>query len=275
MIRQNSSRATIDSPGRKRSRVSKPSKSVGTQTKTSELASSLAERRFTHHAGGDLDNVEADILSFSHDEDEASISLSALDLSTCFDSPVTELPLIMSLGRPHRPQSPPADCSALELFLLEYCKSNHAMRYSRRLTIHLVGNQIASELVAIDDQRNGWRYLVLPIARSDRLIMRSALAAAAFHFTTNVSKDLVCPITIYQSAIAELQHRQDIRSYSSQGQQIIILSLLTLLATSMVSGSVDFRVILHMIEAAWNAAGGETSFGKGELGVFITRQYRK
>jgi hypothetical protein len=149
------------------------------------------------------------------------------------------------------------------------------VRYYRLLTIFLVGNEIASELVAIDDQRNGWRYLVLPIARSDRLVMRCALAAAAFHFTTNVSKDLVCPATIYQSAIAELQHRKDIRSYCNQDQQIIMLSLLTLLATSMVSGSVDFRVILHMIEAAWNAAGGEASFRSGELGVFITRQYRK
>lgn len=149
------------------------------------------------------------------------------------------------------------------------------LQCQRSLTVSSVANEVALELVAIDDQRNGWRYLVLPIARSDCLIMSSALAAAAFHFTSNVSKDFVCPLIFYQSAIAELRHRQDIRSYSNQGQQIIILSLLTLLATTMVSGSVDFRIILQLIEAAWNAAGGEASLNVGELGVFVTRQYRK
>jgi hypothetical protein len=280
MIRPNSSRATIEPPGRKRSRVSKKSKIVGTQNNTTEKSSSTAKGRLIHHAGSDLEDVEADILSFSHDEDEevvvnASLDLGALDLRTCFDSSVTELPLITSLGRPCPPQPSLAGCNALELFLLKYCKSNYALRYYRLLTILLVGDEIAPELVAIDDQRNGWRYLALPIARSDRLVMRSVLAAAAFHFTTNVSKSLVCPVTIYQSAIAELRHRQDISSYLNPGQQIIMLSLLTLLATSMVSGSADFRIILHMIEAAWNAAGGEASFGTDELGVFIKRQYRK
>jgi hypothetical protein len=260
--------------------VSKANKSFAAQVKITEGLNSTASAGLAQHSGHDMDNGGKIMPPLNYNECEsifvgAPVDLVGLDLMALFDSSTTDLPLVTTFDMPREIQNPAGTSSALELFLLDYCKLKYILWCYRPLTVPPVANGIASELVAIDDQRNGWRHLVLPIAHCDRLIMDSALAAAAFHFTRNVSKDLVCPITIYQSAIAELRHRQDIRSYSNQDQQIIMLSLLTLLATTMVNGSVDFRVILQLIEAAWDTAGGEASLGTGELGVFVTRQYRK
>jgi hypothetical protein len=131
MVKQNSSQATIGSPGRKRTRASKKSKSVGTQTNTTGKPGGIAKGKFAHSTGSNLESVEVEIISFSHDGDEvvvvnASTDLGALNLRRSFDSSVTELPFITSLSRPCQSQHSPASCSALELFLLKYCESNHA-----------------------------------------------------------------------------------------------------------------------------------------------------
>lgn len=138
-----------------------------------------------------------------------------------------------------------------------------------------VFNHIAPELVAIDDQRNGWRYLVLQIAVYDDLIMHSVLSVAAFHFAANTGNSLLSPTTTYSNAIDRLRQRQDLSAYDTHGKQVVILSLLVLLVTSMVSGCADFRTILNLIDSAWNAAGAEEDLGAGELGLFVTRQSLK
>ncbi|KAF5006727.1 hypothetical protein FDECE_6904 [Fusarium decemcellulare] len=134
---------------------------------------------------------------------------------------------------------------------------------------------IATELVPFDDGRNGWRYIVLPLAHLDDLVMDTVLSAAAFHFAGNVNNQILHPDTLYQSAIRKLRERQDLTIYDMEGQRSILLSLLVILVTAMVNGRPDFRTAFGLLEAAVNAIGGETALMADESGIFIIRQLHK
>ncbi|KEF51703.1 uncharacterized protein A1O9_12338 [Exophiala aquamarina CBS 119918] len=138
-----------------------------------------------------------------------------------------------------------------------------------------VSRKIAGEMVAIDDRRNGWRYLVLPIAQEDELVNDAVLSAAAFHFSVNVNAQFLDPGAVYQSAIRKLRLRQDMTCYNVVEQQKILLSLLVLLVAAVVSGSSDFRTIFGLLEGALYALGGEDRISHGELGRFVVWQIRK
>lgn len=130
-------------------------------------------------------------------------------------------------------------------------------------------------MVAVDDQGNGWRYFVLPIAEEDELVDYSVLSAAAFHFAANVNAGFLEPMAIYQRAIRKLRVRQDMMRYNLLEQQTILLSLLVLLVTAVVSGSSDFRTIFGLLEGGLYALGGEERMSHGELGRFLVWQIRK
>lgn len=127
----------------------------------------------------------------------------------------------------------------------------------------------------MDDSNNGWRYLVLPIARTDDMVRAAVTAAAAFHFHSSTDTRLVDPMASYYNAIALLRKRQDLAGESVVGQQSVLLGLLVMLASTMIQGSSDFRVLFNLIETAFSAVGGEDAVAQGELGTFLVRQVRK
>lgn len=139
----------------------------------------------------------------------------------------------------------------------------------------LVSNRIAPELVVIDDNRNGWRHLILPIAHLDELVREAVLSASAFHFSANVKEKIFDPNTIYMKAIRRLHQRQNLNVYDTSGKQTILLALLVLLATVIVNGSSDFPVVFNLLESALTASGGEEALTGGELGGFLVKQIRK
>lgn len=139
----------------------------------------------------------------------------------------------------------------------------------------IVSRDIASEMVVIDDKCNGWRHLVLPMARLDSLVMDAVLSAAAFHFFANVENRTYNPDAIYARAIRRLQERQDLEKQDTTSKQAVLLALLVLLSTVMINGSSDFHTIFNLLECAVRAAGSEEDLMQGELGVFVVRQVRK
>jgi hypothetical protein len=129
--------------------------------------------------------------------------------------------------------------------------------------------------VAVDDHRNGWRHLVLPIAHNHDILLNSVLAATGFHLESCTDIQLIDPKRAYLKAIDGLRKSQDLTAFDLQEKQYVVLSLLVLLAATMVNASGDFRLILGLLEAAWQAAGGEAELAQGELGLFLVRQYMK
>lgn len=130
-------------------------------------------------------------------------------------------------------------------------------------------------MVTIDDNNNGWRYYVLPLAAADTMIRDAVLAASAFHFSANLSSTRFQAMSLYNKAIATLRARQELTHYGVEDQHAVLLSLLVLMTSSMVHGNADFRVIWNLIEKAVKIFGGELPLSHGDLGLFLVRQIRK
>lgn len=133
-------------------------------------------------------------------------------------------------------------------------------------------------MVVVDDRNNGWRHLLLPIARADDLVLDAVLAASAFHFVgSSTPNQLVAnPHEIYARVIGRLQGRKDLPGYDLRTKQAIILSILVLLVVVMINGCSDFPIIFHMLQSALNAVGGEAGLSDGgEVAEFSLRQLHK
>ncbi|CAM1501465.1 Fc.00g034490.m01.CDS01 [Cosmosporella sp. VM-42] len=138
-------------------------------------------------------------------------------------------------------------------------------------------DNIAPEMVVVDDDHNGWRHLVLPLACVDELVMSSVLAVSAFHLAGKVSGQVVVdPSKLYCQAIRELQNRRDLTGCDKQTRQLIILAIVILLVAVMVNGCSDFPIMFQMLQSAIDAVGGEAGLlDGGEMAEFSLRQIRK
>ncbi|KAI5458800.1 fungal-specific transcription factor domain-containing protein [Mariannaea sp. PMI_226] len=132
-------------------------------------------------------------------------------------------------------------------------------------------------MVVMDDDHNGWRHLVLPMAWADDLIMNAVLSASAFHLASRgAGEHVVDPQKLYGRAIRELQQRRDLVECDHKTKQAVILTIVILLVAVMINGCSDFPIIFQMLESALKAVGGESKFlDGGETGNFFLRQIRK
>lgn len=149
---------------------------------------------------------------------------------------------------------------------------------SRKFLAPVVSEAIAPEMVVVDDHHNGWRHLLLPIARTDHLVLDAVLAASAFHFSERGAWDsaLPDPHELYFRVIRRLQRRQDLLAYDTHAKQAVVLSIMVLLLVVMINGCSDFPIIFHMLQSALDAIGGEGGIADGgELGDFSLRQIHK
>lgn len=142
--------------------------------------------------------------------------------------------------------------------------------------------KIAPEMVVIDDDHNGWRHAILPMAQSNEIVMNAVMAAAAYHLAGSignetVSQALIDPSQLYESAIQGLQQRQQLTNQDFETQQAVILSIVVLLTAVMVNGCTDFPIMFQMLVSALDAIGGEATFAElgGEVAEFSIRQIRK
>ncbi|VUC30677.1 unnamed protein product [Clonostachys rosea] len=151
---------------------------------------------------------------------------------------------------------------------------------------------IAGEMVAIDGPYNGWRNLVLPMAHADELVMNAVLTSAAFHLTIQgrqnwhagagfpclpnpcVSKDQLRPEYLYNLTIKGLQRTRDSVGSDHEVQKTVLMTILILLATTMINGGEEFPALFEMMQAVTMVLGGEEQIGGSDLGDFMIRQVR-
>ncbi|QMW26383.1 hypothetical protein AFCA_001773 [Aspergillus flavus] len=163
--------------------------------------------------------------------------------------------------------------------------------------------RIAKEMVAIDGLHNGWIHIVLPLARTNELVLDAILAVSSFHLFANAPREAgkeehplqtekwnppICkhraftiaavPLRsedLYLRAIHGLQARQDIAACGNEEQRAVLLAILVLQIVVMVTGSDDFPLLFRMMESVLKAIGGEERLGKGELSWFMRRHIHK
>ncbi|KAI1408026.1 hypothetical protein F5Y13DRAFT_114925 [Hypoxylon sp. FL1857] len=154
---------------------------------------------------------------------------------------------------------------------------DHVAPWQRFLLQHF-SDCIAPEMVIIDDCNNGWRHLVLPLACTDKLVMCSVLAVAAYHFSQRVNGQyLVAPTKLYSRTIHELQQRRNLCNCDIDTRYRIIVTLVVLLVSTMVNGSSDFVIVFRMLQSALGFVGGEETLAASERDIasFSAKQIRK
>lgn len=141
-------------------------------------------------------------------------------------------------------------------------------------------------MLAIDGPHNGWRYLVLPIAHRDQLVMNAVLTASSFHMFLRNDKrpslddgpftqpNHTSPDHLYELTIQGLKQR-DLAKCNYEEMQSIIATILVLLTAVMVNGRNDFPILFSLLDSATNVIGGEYQLAGNELGDFMLRQVRK
>lgn len=130
-------------------------------------------------------------------------------------------------------------------------------------------------LVFVDDDANGWRRLVIPIAHSDELVKSAVISASTFCAAPFLSGQLPSPEVAYQKVIRGLRQRQNLVAQDLRGKQCVLLTLLILVANVIVNGSSDFRVIFALLQASFRAMRDGEEFFRGDLGLFISTQISK
>lgn len=142
-------------------------------------------------------------------------------------------------------------------------------------------------MMAVDGYHNGWRYIVLPMAHSDELVMTAVLAVSSFHQSANEASvplnrtpsngDLkhLSPQFLYDVTIKGLQQRRNLIRSSYEEKQSTLITILVLLVGAMVTGRDDYPTILDMLQSATSVLGGEDQLGATEIGGFLVRQVRK
>ncbi|VUC30173.1 unnamed protein product [Clonostachys rosea] len=189
--------------------------------------------------------------------------------------------------------------SPVDLFLKESLLDD-VPSWKKTLLAHY-SEHIASEMLAIDGRHNGWRYIVLPLAHTDDLVMEAVLAVSAFHrdakkgpggaehlqnsssgghFSSQQQSrwlDSIAssPQTLYNTAIKGLQRRSNLAGSSYEAKQAILVAVLVLLVAAMVTGRDDYFMILGMLHSAADVFKGEDELWASELGRFLARQVQK
>ncbi|VUC36251.1 unnamed protein product [Clonostachys rosea] len=165
---------------------------------------------------------------------------------------------------------------------LQLCSSIDKPASWKDFLLDYFSMKIAPEMVVIDDNHNGWRHAILPMAQSNEIVMNSVMAAAAYHLAGSIGNDVVSqalidPSQLYEFAIQGLQQRQQLTHQDFETQQAVILSIVVLLTAVMVNGCTDFPIMFQMLVSALDAIGGEATFAElgGEVAEFSIRQIRK
>lgn len=167
--------------------------------------------------------------------------------------------------------------------LLMNCRFISNIPYSSQADKKKDSETIAVEMLAIDGRYNGWRYMVLPMALADELVMNAVLAVSAFHQfphkfhepERSTVDDSPSPQNLYASTIQGLQKRRNLQGSSDQDKQSVLITILVLLTGTLVTGGNEYPMILGMLRSATDALGGEEVLSTSELGRFFIRQVRK
>ncbi|OJJ99590.1 hypothetical protein ASPACDRAFT_1856184 [Aspergillus aculeatus ATCC 16872] len=201
----------------------------------------------------------------------------SLPLPQTSDSDRSPEPAVSPFGSISIVKPPLAELEAWKSYLLTYCKHpSNLTLVIRPLTVK-VSEQIAPQMVVIDDQHNGWRGTILPIAHTDELVLNSVLAVASLHLLGTVGSSPGCadPRRLYTQVIRGLQRRSDLGACDMATRKSVILTILILLLAVMVTGGSDFPILFRMLQSAIDAVGGDGGLDGGEVSAFLLREIRK
>ncbi|KAJ4350032.1 uncharacterized protein N0V89_008653 [Didymosphaeria variabile] len=145
----------------------------------------------------------------------------------------------------------------------------------KRSLITYFSRRIAPYMLSIDDESNGWRELILPIALDDEVVMDAVITASAYHISANSDANLVLGPLSYTKAIDGLMKRQDFRSLKPLVNGFSVIAILVLLCSVLVTGCDDFPIMFKMLKSAYEVMMEDGGSGDHTLNIFLRRQVNK
>lgn len=164
---------------------------------------------------------------------------------------------------------------AWKRFLLSHCQRINTSTLGFGTDKQTVSDNIAPSMVAIDDDLNGYRVLLLQIAKTDDLVMNVVLSASAYHLSSKSPNLLQLGHRLQTATIQGLIYRRDLGNNDNVTNHFNILTMLMLLVIEMITGGPDFPTVFAMLKSGLKAMGGESSLGVTSLGKFLIHQTRK
>lgn len=132
-------------------------------------------------------------------------------------------------------------------------------------------------MVAVDDESNGYRAIILPAVEWHPSVLNAVLASSTYHIALRLGSQneaLQHAQNFYTQAINELvQLSFDINTDSTQTSHI--LTTLAMLVCAMITGSYDFPILLKMLESSIEASTTREKRGEFPHGSFLELQMRK
>jgi hypothetical protein len=148
--------------------------------------------------------------------------------------------------------------------------------YGGRLNGGLVSEHIAPAMVAVDDESNGYRAIILPAAECHPSVLNAVLASSTYHIALRLGgqhEALQHAQDFYTQAINALMQLSFDENDSTEMSSI--LATLVMLVCAMITGSHDFPILFKMLESSIQAsklAGKRCMF---PCGSFLELQMQK
>lgn len=127
-------------------------------------------------------------------------------------------------------------------------------------------------MLLYDDESNGYRYQILPLALSDPIVERAVCVAAAFHWSRRWP-ELRLPAESGQAAIITKMTEKSLDLSDTTWATIILLIM-----TDLITGHEHILTLYNMLVAFLNARGQAMGMGavprETSLGKFLYEQSR-
>lgn len=151
-------------------------------------------------------------------------------------------------SKPYRmaPWVAPTDSKLRMLF--SYCKLQLSISHSPKFTHEVtVSEVVAPAMVVFDDDTNGYRSLVLPMALEDDLLRRAVAVVAAQHLSRQQPELQGAAEAGRTAVISRLRHDSLQQSADKVFNKFTWATLIVLLVGETVTGSADYRFFVHML----------------------------
>lgn len=125
-------------------------------------------------------------------------------------------------------------------------------------------------MVIYDDEANGYRHQILPLAHCDPVVERAICTAAAFHLSQRSMPELRLPAERARAAIISKLSQSQTPDLSESTWATIIL----LIVSDLVTGHEQVLVLYKMLVAFMKARDEGASLPTSALGVFLNYQSR-
>ncbi|KAF9887403.1 hypothetical protein FE257_010258 [Aspergillus nanangensis] len=215
-------------------------------------------------------------------QDTATTTSSSSNISAILKSKLSQNPVLKapSVGAQGRDQESQTGSNHTIDFI-----SNHLdpLESWKRSLVNYWSDHIAPTMVAVDDEANGYRTMILPAVELEESLLCAISAASSYHLALRLSypdKTKQYAQQMYTEVINGLVRKSQQIVASGTGQDppiLVVLTIIVMLVCAMITGSCDFPILFRMLSSLHAFSNSEASNWRENISFkgFLDSQVRK